>query len=96
MIGLKRRSYLGQGEKILFSEGLIGGITSHLETNTADQLHCHETLHPILVLNGGNLEKRTRYDIERLPGVIILYDAGEPHNSTKTIPFSRHVNLEIE
>jgi AraC family transcriptional regulator len=96
MIGLKSGTYLGKIEKISSANGIIAGITTYPEKISAEQLHYHETLHLSFVLSGGNLEKRTQNDIERLPGVVTFYDAGEPHCSTETIPFSRHINVEIE
>lgn len=96
MLGLKSGNYLGKVEKILTVNGIIAGITTYPEIIAAEQLHYHETLHLSFVLKGGNLEKRNRHDIERLPGVVTFYDAGEPHQSTKTIPLSRHINVEIE
>jgi len=96
MLGLKSGTYLGKIEKISSGNGIIAGITTYPEKISAEQLHYHETLHLSFVLSGGNLEKRAKNDIERLPGVVTFYDAGEPHCSTRTIPFSRHINVEIE
>jgi AraC family transcriptional regulator len=96
MIGLQSGNYLGKVDKILFADGIVASITSYPDTCYSENLHYHETLHMSLVLSGGNLEKRNRTDIERMPGVVTFYDSGEPHCSTKTIQFSKHVNIEIE
>jgi AraC family transcriptional regulator len=96
MLELKSGTYLGKVEKLLSGNGIIAGITTYPESVTAEQLHYHETLHLSFVLAGGNLEKRHRQDIERLPGVVTFYDAGEPHQSTNTMALSRHLNVEIE
>jgi AraC family transcriptional regulator len=95
MIGLKAATYLGRVEALQQQNGLIASVTSYPDAGYAENLHYHDTLHLSLVIRGGNLEKRQQGDIERIPGVVTCYDPGEPHQSTKTLPGSRHVNLEI-
>jgi len=96
MIRLTSGHYLGKAEKVFNAGGVIVSITSYPDTNYSERLHYHETLHMSFVLTGGNLEKRHTYDIERLPGVTTLYNAGEIHQSTKTIALSKNFNIEIE
>ncbi|MFT3822559.1 MAG: AraC family transcriptional regulator [Chitinophagaceae bacterium] len=96
MIGLQRGNYLGKADSIVNADGIIVSLTSYPDTAYSENLHYHETLHMSFVLRGGNLEKRIGYDIERVPGVVTFYDAGELHQSTKTIGGSKHVNVEIE
>jgi AraC family transcriptional regulator len=95
MIGLKAATYLGQVEALRRENGVIASVTSYPDAGCAENLHYHDTLHLSLVIRGGNLEKRQRGDIERLPGVVTCYNPGEPHQSTCTLAGSRHVNLEI-
>jgi AraC family transcriptional regulator len=96
VIALQSGNYLGTVEKIFNLNGIIASITSYPDTIYAENTHCHETFHMSFVLNGGNLEKRNKYEIERLPGTMTFYDAGEWHQSTKTMAFSKHFNIEIE
>jgi AraC family transcriptional regulator len=95
MIVLEKANYLGQVHCLQEAGGLIASITAYQRITYAENLHSHETLHLSLVLQGGNLEKRKHGAIERLPGTVTYYDAGEPHQSTRILPGSRHVNLEI-
>ncbi len=95
MIVLEKANYLGQVNCLQEAGGLIASITTYPQITYAENLHSHETLHLSLVLQGGNLEKRRNGAIERLPGTVTYYDAGEPHQSTRILPGSRHVNLEI-
>ena len=83
-------------EEIFFADGVISSITTYPDTGHAESLHYHETLHVSYVLKGGNVEKRTTHDIERLPGIVTWYEAGELHRSTKTLAASKHINLEVE
>lgn len=96
MIKLSSGNYLGKAEKVFNAGGIIVSITSYPDTNYSERLHCHETLHMSFVLTGGNLEKRYKRDIERMPGVTTIYDAGEIHQSTNTLPSSKNFNIEIE
>src|SRR5580658_8209274 len=95
MIGLKAANYLGLVEALRHENGIIASITSYPDAGYAENLHYHDTLHLSLVIRGGNLEKRRQKDIERVPGIVTFYDPGEPHQSTRTLAGSRHVNLEI-
>jgi AraC family transcriptional regulator len=96
MIGLKCGNYLGKTERLCFAGPIIASITTYPDPGYSENLHYHETFHLSYILAGGNCEKRTRTDIERLPGVITCYDQGEPHRSTQTLSGSKHLNLEIE
>jgi AraC family transcriptional regulator len=56
--------------------------------------HYHDNAHFSFVLKGGCAEvKRDHY--ERLPGSITWYAAGEPHQMTKVLAPSYHVNFEL-
>lgn len=95
MIALQQANYLGQLQAFKKVNGVIASVTTYPDTNYAECQHYHETLHMSFVLRGGNLEKREKKDVERLPGTVTFYDAGEPHRSTQVVAGSRHVNLEI-
>ena len=95
MIALKEANYLGQVEQLIRLDGIIASVTTYPDIAHAENLHYHDTLHLSVVLQGGNLEKRKQYGIERLPGTVTYYDAGELHHSTCILPYSRHLNLEI-
>ncbi|MVM33387.1 helix-turn-helix domain-containing protein [Spirosoma sp. HMF4905] len=56
--------------------------------------HYHQNAHFSFVLKGGCAEaKRDHY--ERPPGSITWYQAGEPHQITKVITPSYHINFEL-
>src|ERR1700754_2790129 len=95
MIALKEANYLGHVEQLTRYGGMIASVTTYPDIAHAENLHYHDTLHLSLVLQGGNLEKRKQYEIDRLPGTVTYYDAGELHRSTCIEAASRHLNLEI-
>src|ERR1700753_3211775 len=95
MIGLSRGNYLGQTEQQFFADSIVASITSYPNPGYSESLHYHDIFHLSYILKGGNLEKRTRTEIERLRGVITAYEQGEPHRSTQTLAASKHINLEI-
>lgn len=95
MIALKGANYLGNVEQSKADHGIIACITSYPDTHFSGRLHYHETLHMSFVLKGGSLEKRKQREVQRLPGKVTFYEAGEPHQSTSIYPGSSHLNLEI-
>jgi len=95
MLALQSARYLGRLNHSKETGGLLASITSYPNLSYAENLHYHETFVLSLVLKGGNLEKRKKSEIERIPGTVTCHDAGAPHQSTRMRPDSCHVNLEI-
>jgi len=95
MIALGEAHYLGTLEHFRQLDGLTASVTSYPDIAFSEHLHYHEALHMSLILRGGNLEKRKSVAIDRLPGTMTYYDAGEWHQSTQTRKSSQSVNLEI-
>ena len=95
MLALQSARYLGQLNHSKEASGLLASITSYPNVPYAENLHYHEAFVMSLVLKGGNLEKRKARAVERIPGTVTCHDAGEPHQSTRMLPGSCHVNLEI-
>jgi AraC family transcriptional regulator len=95
MLALQSARYLGQLNHSKEAGGFLASITSYPNVPYAENLHYHEAFVLSLVLKGGNLEKRKAGAVQRIPGTVTCHDAGEPHQSTRMLPGSCHVNLEI-
>src|SRR4029079_4458468 len=79
-----------------YADGIIAGATTYPEETVTSQMHYHNNLHISFVLQGGSVEKRIGNKYERLPGNIMFYHAGEPHQNIQKIFPSKNINLEIE
>ncbi|MCR8559397.1 AraC family transcriptional regulator [Mucilaginibacter sp. BJC16-A38] len=95
MLALQSTHYLGQLNHSKEAGGFSAGITTYPNVPYAENLHYHEAFILSLVINGGNLEKRNGGEVERTPGTVTCHDAGEPHQSTRMLSGSCHVNVEI-
>ena len=95
MLALKKGQYSGNVTEICGEAGIIASITAYNEDTFNGSLHYHDNAHISFVLQGACIEKKkTSYD--RMPGKIIYYSAGEPHQVMHILKPSRHINLEIE
>lgn len=96
MLALDKGKYSGKIIDISQHDGLIADVTAYSEGEATDFAHYHENSHISFILEGGNLEKRTSAEFERLPGQVMFFHSGEIHQSiTKRFP-ARNINLEIE
>lgn len=96
LLALDRGQYLGKVVDIFFADGIIAGVTTYPKEAFTGQMHYHDNLHISFVLQGGSVEKRTGCTYERLPGNIMFYHAGEPHQNIQKVFPSKNINLEIE
>jgi AraC family transcriptional regulator len=84
----------------------IGGIWTSLarydETlrlspkNLSNDWHVHENPHFSFILEGGNVERRQTTRDECLPGQVLFYQAGEPHQNLNVVYPSKNFNVEID
>jgi AraC family transcriptional regulator len=96
MMTLGKGAYLGKVLDLSKSDGILAGATSYYPGDGTGVMHYHENSHLSFVLRGGGVEKRKASEFERLPGQIMFFHAGEPHQCiNKSFP-ARNVNLEIE
>jgi AraC-type DNA-binding domain-containing proteins len=96
LISLPKGHYLGTVTDICDAGGIIAGSTTYKKEILSSQQHYHENAHISFVLQGGSVEKRTGKEIERLPGNIEFYHAGEKHQTIQKVFPSKHINLEID
>ena len=62
-------------------------VSTHPRMDDSDRLHYHEEPHLTLILNGGVVDKRKNMDDARLPGDLMFFHSGEPHQTiNKTFP----------
>lgn len=71
-------------------------VTTHLETAATDLLHYHETAHLSFVLNGGVIDKRKTSETEIIPGELMFFHSGEPHESIYRGFPVKNINVELE
>lgn len=96
MMILGKGAYLGKVLDLSTSDGILAGATSYYPGDGTGVMHYHENSHLSFVLRGGGVEKRKSSEFERLPGHLMFFHAGEPHQCiNKSFP-ARNVNLEIE
>jgi AraC family transcriptional regulator len=71
-------------------------VSTHLKTGNSDLLHYHEEPHMTLLLNGGLIDKRTSSETERVPGGIMFFETGEPHQTiTASFP-TKYISLAFD
>lgn len=96
MMMLEKGAYLGKVLDLSQADGILAGATSYYPGDGTGVMHYHENPHLSFVLRGGGFEKRKSSEFERLPGQIMFFHAGEPHQCiNKSFP-ARNINLEIE
>jgi AraC family transcriptional regulator len=96
MMMLGQGAYLGKVLDLSKSDGILAGATSYYPDDGTGVMHYHENSHLSFVLRGGGVEKRKSGEFERLPGQLMFFHAGEPHQCiNKSFP-ARNINLEIE
>lgn len=96
MLMLEKGTYLGKVLDLSQAGGVFAGATSYYPNDGTTLMHYHENPHLSFVLKGGGIVKSKSSEYERLPGEMMFFRAGEPHQCiTKRFP-TRNVNLEIE
>ncbi|HEV7643260.1 MAG TPA: AraC family transcriptional regulator [Pyrinomonadaceae bacterium] len=71
-------------------------VSTHLKTGNSDLLHYHEEPHMTLLLNGGLIDKRNDGETERVPGGMMFFETGEPHQTiTPTFP-TKYISLAFD
>lgn len=93
---LGKGAYLGKVLDLSKSDGILAGATSYYPGDGTGVMHYHENSHLSFVLRGGGVEKRKSCEFERLPGQIMFFHAGEPHQCINKLFPARNINLEIE
>jgi AraC family transcriptional regulator len=96
MLMLEKGAYLGKVIDLSEADGILAGATSYYPGDGTGVMHYHENSHLSFILRGGGVEKRKSSEFERLPGEIMFFHAGEPHQSLSKLFPARNVNLEIE
>jgi AraC-like DNA-binding protein len=92
---LQKGQYSGTVTEIASETGLTASVTAYHPDDFNGAWHYHDNAHISFVLQGACVEKKqTSYD--RTPGKITYYSAREPHQVTRILKPSRHINLEIE
>jgi len=92
------RTYLGNVINKLKVDGVIAGARTFREGDgdRAAAMHYHESAHVSFVLEGGVLDKRKTWEIERLSGEAMFFHAGEPHRTIIGAFPTKNINLAIE
>ncbi|WP_256007405.1 MULTISPECIES: helix-turn-helix transcriptional regulator [Pedobacter] len=94
MVTLGKGEYLGENITRFESDGLTIVDTSYRQP-VYSGWHSHHCAHLTLVLNGGNLEKRPRRELQLSSGQVVFYHHGELHRNDHTLFPSRNINLEL-
>jgi AraC family transcriptional regulator len=94
---LETAKYLGTNAYSCDANGIWISLTQYSETNLPDySLHAHVNSHLTLMLQGGTLEKRQKEEFQRLPGEVVFFHSGEPHQNSHSINKTKNINLEFE
>ncbi|WDF57179.1 helix-turn-helix domain-containing protein [Mucilaginibacter sp. KACC 22063] len=95
MINLEKGQYLGTNRQYP-SQSALSFIDTAYKEKVFNGWHAHERAHLTLVLNGGNLEKRSKSEKALLAGQVIFYHSQELHRNDHTLFPSRNLNMEID
>ena len=96
MFDLEKEKKLGGAADTLRAEGVIAGAQTFRKQTAAAAMHYHESSHVNFVLQGGVLDKRKNSEVERLPGELMFFHAGEPHETLIESFPTKSINLVIE
>lgn len=96
MPALEKKTYFGNVVDVLKTEGVITRAQTFREENTAARIHYHENSHVSFMLQGGVLDKRKTWETERVPGEMMFFHAGEPHQTIIESFPTKNINLVIE
>lgn len=94
---LETAKYLGTNTHSCDANGIWVSLTQYSEENLPDySLHAHVNSHLTFMLQGGTVEKRQKEEFQRLPGEVVFFHAGEPHQNSHSINKTKNINLEFE
>ncbi|MDW3194279.1 MAG: helix-turn-helix transcriptional regulator [Cytophagales bacterium] len=91
-----------------FTSGFLGATSQSFESElfkisvvnytskVSEDWHWHEKFHVSSIIRGGNLESRSKKDIQVTSGKVMTYDQGEVHRNRFTAHPSRNLNIELE
>jgi AraC family transcriptional regulator len=96
MLALEKGTYLGNVVDTLQADGVIVRANTFRNGNIPATIHYHENSHVSFVLQGGVLDKRKSWEIERLSGELMFFHAGEPHQTIIESFPTKNINLAIE
>lgn len=92
---LKKNTFLGNTKEKFQIESCSISVVNYNKPVSEDW-HYHEDTHLSLILQGGNLESRKKYDSQVFSGKIMIYNQGEIHRNRHTLFPSKNLNLEIK
>lgn len=95
LLDLDDGNYLRR-EATFLNDNIQIATTQILRKGSNERLHFHEKPHLSLVLNGGVIDKRQRYETERRSGDLMFFHGGEPHRTIYKLFPSTNINLEID
>jgi AraC family transcriptional regulator len=96
MLALAKERYLGNVADTLDADGVIARATTFQKGGAPAATHYHENSHVSFVLQGGVLDKRKTRETERVPGELMFFHAGEPHETIIESFPTKNINLAIE
>ena len=96
MLALEKQTYLGNAAETLQAKGVIVRASTFRNGNAPATIHYHENSHLSFILQGGVLDKRKTWETERVPGELMFFHAGEPHQTIIESFPTKNINLAIE
>lgn len=81
MLVLKKEEYSGKVVDMLQADGVNVRATTFRNGDATATTHYHKNSQVSFVLQGGVLDKRNTWETERLPGELMFFHAGEPHQT---------------
>ena len=96
MLALEKEAYSRNAFDRLRAEGVFAGAKTFRKQAAAATLHYHENSHVNFVLQGGVLDKRRSWETERVPGELMFFHAGEPHETIIESFPTKSIDLIIE
>jgi AraC family transcriptional regulator len=96
MSALEKGAYSGNAVDSLRAEGVIAGAQTFRKERAPATVHYHENSHLSFVMQGGVSDKRRNREIERLPGELMFFHAGEPHQTVIESFPTKNINLAVE
>lgn len=96
MLALEKETDAGKAFDTLRAEGVITGAQTFRKQSAAAAMHYHENSHINFVLQGGVLDKRKSSEVERVPGELMFFHTGEPHETIIESFPTKSINLVIE
>lgn len=96
MLALEKGKNLGNAVCARRADGVIARASTFRKENATAAIHYHENSHLSFIMQGGVLDKRKTWEIERVPGELMFFHAGEPHQTFIELFPTKNFNLAIE